>query len=171
MTDITEYGDLMINAYLDEWARRKTDGLLEDGTRMFAVGVVIKQVLDTAYVSDATVRDKAFAMLDSLSLGDTLLRDKQFAVSEAVNLADLITVLTGIIKQVADNLGLSDVVAVGKTLLLGDQIQSADNAYVDKVLLISEQVSLVEVVEKTTVGEVKTRIFLIVGDLAIQLTG
>jgi hypothetical protein len=32
LTDLTEYGDVMINAYMDEWGRRRIDGLLEDGT-------------------------------------------------------------------------------------------------------------------------------------------
>ena len=37
MTELTEYGDVMINAYVDEWGRRKIDGLLEDGTAIIIV--------------------------------------------------------------------------------------------------------------------------------------
>ena len=41
MTDLTEYGDVMINAYMDEWGFRKIDGLLEDGT---AITIVVPPV-------------------------------------------------------------------------------------------------------------------------------
>lgn len=37
MTDVTEYGDIMISAILDEWGRRRIDGVLEDGTRVIIV--------------------------------------------------------------------------------------------------------------------------------------
>jgi len=33
LTDLTEYGDLMLDG-VDEWGFRKIDGLLEDGTRI-----------------------------------------------------------------------------------------------------------------------------------------
>ena len=44
MTDLTEHGDVMINAYMDEWGKRKIDGLLEDGTKIIIieVGVIDK---------------------------------------------------------------------------------------------------------------------------------
>lgn len=47
----------------------------------------------------------------------------------------------------------------------------APYVYVNKILIISDGIALVEVVEKSVQGVVKTRIFLIIGDLAIQLTG
>jgi len=40
LTDITEYGDVMLNSYIDEWGRRRIDGLLEDGTKIIVVVVV-----------------------------------------------------------------------------------------------------------------------------------
>lgn len=45
MTEITEYGDVMINAYLDEWGRRRINGLLEDGTRIIVVAVVVVETV------------------------------------------------------------------------------------------------------------------------------
>ena len=83
----------------------------------------------------------------------------------------MITVITEIIKQVTDSLSLSDIVSLNKTLLLADQIQLTDNVYVNKILTISDGMALAEVVEKSVQGIVKTRIFLIIGDLAVQLTG
>ena len=70
-----------------------------------------------------------------------------------------------------DSLSLSDAVSLNKTLLLADQIQLTDNVYVNKILIISDDMALVEVVEKSVQGVVKTKIFLIMGNLAIQLTG
>jgi hypothetical protein len=52
-----------------------------------------------------------------------------------------------------------------------DSIGLWDNAYINKTLIISDQMVLAEIVEKTVAGAVKTRIFLIVGDLAIQIAG
>jgi len=34
MTDVTEYGEIMLNVYVDEWGFRKIDGVLEDGRRI-----------------------------------------------------------------------------------------------------------------------------------------
>jgi hypothetical protein len=37
MTNITECGDIMINAYMDEWGRRRINSLLEDGIKIIVV--------------------------------------------------------------------------------------------------------------------------------------
>jgi hypothetical protein len=129
------------------------------------------QISDSIALSDSILRNKAFQILDSLGLSDTILRDKQFSVSDSISLSELITVITEIIKQVTDSLSLSDIVSLNKALVLADQIQLTDNVYVNKILIISDYMALVEVVEKSVQGVVKTRIFLIIGDLAIQLTG
>ena len=38
MTDLTEYGDVMLDG-VDEWGFRKIDGLLEDGTKIIIIGI------------------------------------------------------------------------------------------------------------------------------------
>ena len=46
MTDLTEYGEVMAfgsPAILDEWGRRKIDGLLEDGTKITIVVPPVKK--------------------------------------------------------------------------------------------------------------------------------
>jgi len=129
------------------------------------------QISDSIALSDSILRNKMFQILDSLGLSDTILRGKQFSVSDSISLSELITVITEIIKQVTDSLSLSDIVGLNKSLLLADQIQLTDNVYVNKILIISDYMALAEVVEKSVQGVVKTRIFLIMGDLAIQLTG
>ena len=44
MTVVTEYGEIMINEYLDEWGFRRIDSLLEDG-RIIIVAVVVAVVV------------------------------------------------------------------------------------------------------------------------------
>lgn len=39
MADVTEYGEVMLNAYIDEYGRRRIDALLEDGTKVMVVAV------------------------------------------------------------------------------------------------------------------------------------
>jgi len=39
LVEVTEYGDIMINTYLDEWGRRRINGLLEDGTWIIIVAI------------------------------------------------------------------------------------------------------------------------------------
>jgi len=41
VAEITEYGDVMLNVYVDEWGRRRINGLLEDGTKVVVVVVVV----------------------------------------------------------------------------------------------------------------------------------
>ena len=93
-------------------------------------------------------------------------------------------------KSVADSLGLVDSVMLDKVLGIADSmtlldsastparvlqaleaIGLADNAVVNKVLQITETLSLAEVVQVDAGGIQKTRLFLILGDLAVQLTG
>ncbi|MCD6148459.1 hypothetical protein J7J18_03745 [bacterium] len=45
MTEITEYGDIMLNTSLDEWGRRRINGVLEDGTTIFVVAVVVRRII------------------------------------------------------------------------------------------------------------------------------
>jgi hypothetical protein len=37
MPNITEYGDIILNAYIDEWGKRRIDSLLEDGTKIIVI--------------------------------------------------------------------------------------------------------------------------------------
>ena len=135
----------------------------------YTSGAVLKEVLDTVSLSDSLLRDKTFSVSDSIGLTDVPLKNWTLQINDAVNLLE--TVLCGRLLQVLDLLGLGDAVSIDKALLLVDQIQLSDNAYVDKVLAVSDGIALVEVVEKGVTGAVRTKIFLVLGDVAIQLTG
>lgn len=135
----------------------------------YTSGAVLKEVSDTVSLSDSLLRDKTFSVSDSIGLTDVPLKNWTLQINDAVDLLE--TVLCGRLLQVLDLLGLGDAVSIDKALLLTDLIQLSDNAYVDKVLAVSDGIALVEVVEKGVTGAVRTKIFLVLGDVAIQLTG
>jgi hypothetical protein len=154
-------------------------------------GAIVKEVVDSLSLSDALLRNKTLAISDFVGLADLSLRDKTFAVADSISLSEIIEVVTGaIIKYVADTIGLTEQIKVDKIFIVSDTMNLVDavstpmrvlhavdsiglwdNAYINKTLIISDQIALAEIVEKTVAGAVKTRIFLIVGDLAIQIAG
>jgi len=155
----------------------------------YTPSVVVKEVEDSLGLSHGVLRDKILPISDFVGVvdvslkdwnpqisdliapSDAVLADKTFSVFDSVSLGELVTAVTEIVEQVTDSLGFLDVVGSDKVLLVADQIGLVDNAYVGKILAVADDVVLVEVVEKSVQGVVKTRVFLILGDLAVQLTG
>ena len=90
-------------------------------------------------------------------------------ISDVISLSD--GVLSGKLLEIFDSLGLGDVAGLGKVLSVEDVLGLGDSVFVSKVLGVSDGVGLVEVVEKGVGGVVRTRVFLVLGDLAIQLCG
>ena len=150
-------------------------------------------VSDGVGASDAAqIGKNPLIVADALGLVDAILRNKQFALTDTVALAELVDVIKGLVlKIVADSVGLQDAVLRDKVLALIDAVSLldavstpsrvlrvldtvglADGALVNKVLQVSENISLVEVVEVGTGGAAKkTKLFLVLGDVALQLTG
>jgi len=154
LTDITEYGDVMINVYLDEWGNRKINGLTEYGVKIIvtAAGPTLVYVTDAFSLSDTILTHKTFTVSDAIGLADASpLRDKKFTTTDQISIADQAATPTRVL-QALDSIGLSE------------------NVYVNKTLTITDEIALVEVVEKWVPGAlVKTKIFLILGGIAIQL--
>ena len=132
-------------------------------------GAVLKEIVDSLGLGDSVLCGKSFSVLDSVGVADVPLRSWSPSVADSVGVSDV--VLLSKLFQVFDVLGLVDVISVDKVLLVGDLIGLDDNVYVSKVLVVSDEIALVEVVEKGVAGVAKTRVFLILGDLAIQLCG
>ena len=148
-------------------------------------------ISDSVGLVDTLLRDKIFQILDELNLTDIIFRDKTFTITDSISLSEIIEVITGaIIKYVADTIGLTEQIKVDKTFIVSDtlnlvdavstpsrilhaldSIGLSDNAFVNKILIVSDQIALAEIVEKTVAGGVKTRIFLVLGDLAVQVCG
>lgn len=133
------------------------------------VGAVLKEVSDSFGVVDSVFGDKAFSVVDSALLADVSLKDWSLQVSDTCVLSE--AVLRSKLLSVFDSLGVGDVVGLGKVLLLSDLVLLSDVVFASKVLAVSDGVVLVEIVEKGGAGVVRTRVFLLLGDLAVQLTG
>lgn len=148
-------------------------------------------VTDSLGLSDAVRRNKSFAIADASSLADSVLRNKTLAitdsvgandqvlgnklpliVAEAVSLSELITVIAeAIVKTVIDTIGASDAALINKTAVIADSVNLADSIIVNKILQLTETINLVETIQVGVGGAKKTKLFLILGDLAVQLAG
>ena len=146
---------------------------------------------DLIGLADTLLRNKTLTVADSVGAADAVLGNKlPLTVADSVVLSELINVITeAILKTVADQVSLSDIASVLKQLGISDAVTLtdsanvpsrilrvldaaglADNLRVDKVLQMTETVSLAEVVQVGVGGVKKTKLFLILGDLAVQLT-
>jgi hypothetical protein len=136
---------------VDEWGNRKINGLLENGTIVIITGIILKEVADSLSLSDSLLCNKTFAVTDSVGLADVPLKGWTPQISDSISLLDQVSTPTRIL-QALDAIGLSDM------------------SFVNKTLIITDQIALAEVVEVGKGGVQKTKLFLIIGDLAIQLT-
>jgi hypothetical protein len=151
------------------------------------VGAVLKIVEDSVGLSDAVYRNKALIISDTVSVLDQVFRHKPLvSISDVLTLAEVVAVSK--VLAVADYVSLSDVAKVLKQLRVSDSIMIVDAvqvpsrilavldsiglsdvAKVGKALIVSDQIALVEVVYAAPVR--KTKLFLVIGNLAVQLTG
>jgi len=196
LTDISEYGDVMINAYLDEWGRRKIDSLLEDGTRiLIAVAApIIKTwtaLLNTSHVFTRPIR--FMKLTQALNISHVYLRHRFMRLSQTLKTLHAWTLpIPTFLKQWFAALQTVHVFSrpfrrIGYT----QQLQPTHvfsspirlirfPAAVQTVHLFSAPTRLVRLVEPLALRHVyfvavpavrKTRLFLVVDSLAIQLTG
>ena len=108
---------------------------------------------DDVAVSDSYIGPMAIsvALTDALGLNDSTLRDKIALI-------------------IVDNVNSLDDSFKPKVLLqVSDSTSLQEDALVSRVLGVYDDVALVEIVEREV--RHKTRLFLVLGDLAIQLTG
>jgi len=151
----------------------------------------LQTIADSFSLSETVLNHKTLSLSDSLGLNDLLYGDKTLLLSDSASLSELIAVILGeVTKHVADCVTVADVSKVLKTLKLSDTLTLVDAAStpfrvlraldavgvatdsrVNKTLQINEAISLAEVVDVGVGGVKKTKLFLILGDLAVQLTG
>lgn len=91
------------------------------------------------------------AITDSLSTLDLNLRNKQL--------------------QTSDNVSAAENLLRHKSLAVTDQITESDAASASKQLITNENLTLSEAAQLGIRGHVKTKLFLILADMAVQLTG
>ena len=176
------FDDFLIRKWVDpepshgSWGSEETETVLNEVVDSLGLSDSLScgkafVVADSVGLFDASLRDWILQSSDVIAVSDMVFRGKQFSVSDSVGVSELVTVVTEIVRQVTDSVTVSDVVGLHRALLLTDQIQLAENVYVNKVLIVADGVALAEIVEKAVAGAVKTKIFLVMGDVAIQLTG
>jgi hypothetical protein len=156
----------------------------------YTAGATLQTVTDALSLGDAVLRNKTFVLIDSLGLADFLYGNKALFLGDSASLSELVTAITGeLMKYVADSVNIADLAYALKTLTTSDTLTlvdaisapsrvlkaldavgATDNAVVNKVLQITETVSLAEIVQVGVGGVKKTKLFLILGDLAVQLT-
>ncbi|MGC8895646.1 MAG: hypothetical protein ACP5LB_02605 [Candidatus Bathyarchaeia archaeon] len=167
MVNVSEYGDIMLNAILDEWGRRKIDALLEDGTKIIIIsgGQVYEIYVDAVSQSLATpvsettyniVKD-AVAASQSVTAQESNFNINQNAVTQP--LADVLVELihAGIYEIYVD----AAVQATAASL-----IQSEFGISPEAAVHVLAEVAVLKPAEVKV-----TRLFLILGDLAIQIQG
>ena len=148
-------------------------------------------IADSVGAVDSVKGNKTLTIIDVVVLAETIKALKTLIITDQIQLAELLDVLKGgILKSVADSVGLADSVLLNKMLAIADSVtllDSAstpsrviralesivlvDNAFVNKTLQITEAISVAEIVEVGAGSIKKTKLFLILGDLAVQLTG
>jgi hypothetical protein len=149
------------------------------------------EVADSLELAETVLRNKTLILSDSLGLAEALYGNKSLLLGDSASLSELVTLLIGeAVKYVIDAVNTADIIHALKTLKTSDTltlvdavstpsrvlktleaIGATDNAVVNKVLQITEAVGLAETLEVGVGGVKKTRLFLILGDLAVQLTG
>ncbi len=131
----------------------------------------LQTVTDSLLLSDGILRHKTlFTVTDSAELAEALLRNRNLALTDSARLSDLAATLR--LLGVFDGLSLADTPATpSRSLRAPDFAGLADNAIINKTLQITDNIAVVEVAEVGVGGTRKTKLFLLIGDLAVQLTG
>lgn len=179
MTEISEYGDVMLNAYMDEWGRRRTNSLLEDGIKILAL--VGAPIVKTWFNSLETIHNFRLPHR-AIRLVQALWTSHIWAV----------TVPAAIIKQWSAALKLFHVLSRPGRKMIYTQALKPSHAFRKPLRVIKIPVTLnlihtsrrpyrlIRLLQRSGLihtcyvskpGVKKTRLFLVVGELAFQLSG
>lgn len=157
MRDLTNnIQKLWVNNILDVTV---TDTLETGAPTLLVAGVYqSKYAASPIYFDDIVAADNYIGCLpvsvsvtDSLGSTDDVLRHKPAIL-------------------IVDNAAMDDLTLNNKFLQTLEPIVAEDTTLIAKLLLTDDQISIIETVEVTH-KRVRTRLFLVLGDLAIQLTG
>jgi|GEM_PF-5915358 len=176
MPDISEYGDAVF-ATLDEWGRRRINGLLEDGTRILiaAVAPIIKTwtaLLNTShvYLRHRLIQlSQALRTLHTWTLPLPQLLKHWFATLQTIHVFTRPFRRIDYMQTVQATHAFSRPVRVIRF-----------PAPLQLIHVFTRPQRFFKLVEKLTLGHAyfvavpgvkKTRLFLVIGDLAIQLSG
>jgi hypothetical protein len=138
----------------------------------FYEAAAVKEVVDALCCWEVALCSKAFGVSDGVGLADSPLKGWAPVVADLMSVSEVVEVVVGaVVKYVGDVVGLVEGIRLDRALFVLDCVGSADGACVGKVLAVSDGVFVVEVVERGVAGVVRTKLFLFLGDLAVQLCG
>ena len=109
-------------------------------------------------------------MTDSVSLTDNFFRNKHVAIADALGVDD--TAKGDKSLTLTDSMHLSTTAWVLKTLNTHDELILSDVAATPiRLLQSTDAVALIEAIQAGAGGAKKTRLFLLLGDLALDIGG
>lgn len=167
LADLTEYGEFVLNASVDEWGRRRTDGLLEDGTRIIVVGVggqLFEISVDAVCQTSALLQTQAtFNVAKDAAVAGQGLRVSEVAFGLLKDAG--VTALAGaLVEAVAGVIEIFvDAVAGAGALCM---LESTFNVSPEAAVKVAAEVSVYKPAEVRV-----AKLFLVLGDLAIQIQG
>jgi hypothetical protein len=167
---ITELGEI-ISGNLTDTGEIINAGITETGAVTFGAAVVLlKEIADSLLAADAVMRHKpALVIADRVCALDLLHKYKALTVADSLALAEAYAVVKTMVES--DSLRFVDAESVPSRVLHAlDLIGSQEDYSVGKVLLLSQNISIAEVIEGGGLVR-RTKLFLVLGDLAIQLYG
>jgi hypothetical protein len=130
-------------------------------------------IVDCVVVADAYIGPESEAALktvtDALALSDGACRNKNFVIADTSGLTDAVLQHKTLVAN--DSVDVNDAVLTDKTVVTADAVNLAGSLIVDKILQVTETTNLFETVQVGVGGVKKTKLFLIIGDLAVQLAG
>jgi hypothetical protein len=152
-----------------------TDGIirLDAGVCTWDSDQVATVYIDDVVVADAYIGPESEAALktvtDALALSDGACRNKNFVIADTSGLTDAVLQHKTLVAN--DSVDVNDAVLTDKTVVTADAVNLAGSLIVNKALQLTETINLFETVQVGVGGAKKTKLFLIIGDLAVQLAG
>jgi hypothetical protein len=132
----------------------------------------------TAYIDDVVISDTYIGpeseaalktVTDAFALSDGAYRNKNFVIADTSGLTDAVLQHKTLVAN--DSVDVNDAVLTDKTVVTADAVNLAGSLIVNKALQLTETINLFETVQVGVGGAKKTKLFLIIGDLAVQLAG
>ncbi|MEM2263332.1 MAG: hypothetical protein QW160_03840 [Candidatus Bathyarchaeia archaeon] len=157
MPELTEYGEVMLNDYVDEWGRRRINGLLEDGTKIIVtVEIILKQWSQTGFTSHVYTRPYCTMKLaQNLSMLHTFVCHRFTRLTQSLQTFHKWTVEYPF-------------------LILRRWVAALQTTYAfsrsSRLVFLFERLGLLHEFYAVKPTAKRTRLFLVIGDLAIQLS-
>lgn len=149
-----------------------------EGNRSYThilVGALTKATALTNFIDCIAVADTYIGpeitlqtVTDALSLADNFLRNKTVATADSLGAQDSVKGNKSLL--LSDSVNLSTITRALKTLNTVDELSLSDSASTPlRILHATDSITLVETVQAGAGGAKKTRLFLILGDLALGI--